>query len=581
MILILVYSSFGLLFGIALWSRFLGRRGLSEVLVEWLWVSLLIISLLAWEFIGKGNVVEVVIFDWFWVIDSSFSLRVGRVSGGMVILIELITSLVVWYSVGYMEGDRGRSRLLGLIIIFKLSMIILVTSSNLVTLFAGWEGVGVVSFGLITYWYTGLSNGRSGIQAMLMNKIGDLVLLVSLVWLYLELGSLDWGLVTEGLDGWIRLLIVVACVAKSGQVGLHLWLPNAMAAPTPISALLHSATMVTAGVYLGVVLGLGGKWIVLLSGYSLLAIGSLGLVEYDYKKIIAYSTGSQLGYMLVGVGLFEFDVGYFHLLVHAVFKSTLFLSSGLVLYVCSDEQDIRRLGGLVSVIPLGYIASLVGSVSLLGLPYLSGYYSKEGLLLRSLLVDYDGWWLLMIGVVVTAYYGVRVFYQVYLVTYRGDRLVLGGLSGDNQSMYWVLLIISQLAIIWGYLLVDCFSGGLVGSNICIIDSEGEGWVGDFVLIGVILGSWLGLQSWKWRKWWLFTFADSWGYDRCYKNLVSGLYYFGDRVVWRVGEKGLNEGLGGWGNWDLFVQGEEASDGLLVSYVIGGLVWFIIVFVVWC
>ncbi len=174
---------------------------------------------------------------------------------------------------------------------------------------------------------------------------------------------------------------------------------------------------------------------VVLSGYSLLLVGGLGLVENDYKRIVAYSTGSQLGYMLVGVSVGEVDLGYFHLLVHALFKSTLFLSSGLVLYACSDEQDLRRLGGLVGLVPLGYVASLVGTGSLLGLPYLGGYYSKEALVMGSLLVDYDGWWFLLVGVMVTSWYSVRVFVRVYGGVYKGDRRAFSNLETVNLSIY--------------------------------------------------------------------------------------------------------------------------------------------------
>ena len=569
MLLVLTYWSLGFVLSLFVWSKKLGREGIKSVLYKWLCVTPYLVILICIENILNGSKISYKVLDWLYVLDIPFVFEYNKLSSSMIILIELISTLVLWYISGYSFGDLGYVRLIGLVLGFKISMLWLVMGSNLLSLFVGWELVGIVSFGLIIYWYTSMSNSKSAIQAMLMNKVGDICILLVLFILYKVLGGVEITLVFVYFEeNWmflVYLMLLVGSFAKSGQIGLHFWLPNAMAAPTPISALLHSATMVTAGVYLSIITGLSSKYLILIGSYSLLVLGSFGLIEYDYKRTIAYSTGSQLAYMFVGVGLGLYTLSFFHLLVHAVFKSTLFLSSGLVLYVCSDEQDIRSLGGLKSLVPLGYMASVVGTLSILGFPFMGAYYSKEWLVLGSWLVDYDGWFLLVFGVLFTSYYSYRVFDRVYGGLTKLGKNVINEYSLESIPIYIVLFFMSQLVIYWGYLLTDIYNG-LIWGNDTYIMSEFVGWLNDIMVGLMVIGIMLTVYL---SKVWIYImekYYQSWGFEVIYKNCLVKVYTWSDKTVWRLSDKGINEGLFIWGWWSV-KKYKWYSHGLLYDYIL--------------
>lgn len=577
MLLTITYWSLAFSISLLIWSSKLGTKGITSVLYQWLYLIPLLLFLILCELIWNTNIISYVFVDWLYVLNIPFVFEYNIFSGSMVILIELVSALILYYISGYSINDLGYIRLQLLILLFKMSMLLLVLGNNLLSLFVGWELVGIVSFGLIIYWYASMSNSKSAIQAMLMNKIGDLTILLSLFMLYLNVGGVDIALIHIYFEkDWlftVYIMMLIGAFAKSGQIGLHFWLPNAMAAPTPVSALLHSATMVTAGVYLGIVLGLHSKYLILLGSYSLLILGSFGLIEYDYKKTIAYSTGSQLAYMLVGVGLGLYTLSFFHLLVHAIFKSTLFLSSGLVLYLCSDEQDIRKLGGLNSIIPLGYIASLVGTLSILGFPFMGAYYSKEWLILGGWLIDWDGWFLLVMGILFTSYYSYRVFNKVYSGIIKLNKSSLTTYSSDSIPMYLVLFGMGQLVIYWSYLLTDIYNGLLLGNDIYLM-GEFVGWLSDFMIMWMVLGI---LLTWLISKKLLYMmekYFRNWGFEYIYKSYLVFSYTLSDRLAWQFTDKGINEGLFVWGWWSLN-RFKYYSFGLLYDYIL--LIIFFIIF----
>jgi NADH-ubiquinone oxidoreductase chain 5 len=294
-----------------------------------------------------------------------------------------------------MEEDPYNVRFMSYLSLFTFFMLILVTASNLIQLFIGWEGVGICSYLLINFWYTRIGANKSSIMAVFVNKIGDISLLFAFAIIFQVFKSFDFSIIFSltllNLDDfysyllfYICFLMLIGAVAKSAQVGLHFWLPEAMEGPTPVSSLIHAATMVTAGVFLIVrssflfeEVPLILVWIAFFGSFTTFFGSTVGLFQYDIKKIIAYSTCSQLGYMFLSCGLSSYYNGMFHLINHAFFKALLFLTAGYIIHALSNEQDLRKMGGLLKKLPLASIMILIGSISLMGFPYTSGFFSKE------------------------------------------------------------------------------------------------------------------------------------------------------------------------------------------------------------
>ena len=448
----------------------------------------------------RTNEVRLVCFEWFGVslLDGSFGMRVDALSITMSFLVTFISSLVLLYSSEYMAYDNGYLRYCVYIGIFSFFMLVLVCANNMLMMFLGWEGVGIVSYLLISYWTTSLEGSKSSIQAVLVNRLGDISLLIGIIFIYLVLGSVNYDVILSCGDSNYLLFLgclfcLIGCFSKSAQVGLHMWLPNAMAAPTPISALLHAATMVTAGCYLIIRLSLLLdqssvllNLLVFIGGLSIIVAGSIGLVVNDIKKIIAYSTGSQLGYMVLGCGLSAYKVSMYHLLNHGFFKALLFLSAGVVIHGMQDEQDLRRYGGLRRVMPLAYSGFVIGSIALMGLPFLAGYYSKDVILeigmtsskYNSLLIGL-GYLVALIGAFLTALYSTRLLCIVFLSRSSSRREVLEGAEECGIGMSFPIIILSLGSIFVGYLsrdmLIGCgvayWSVSIVSLNDLSVDSE--------------------------------------------------------------------------------------------------------------
>jgi proton-translocating NADH-quinone oxidoreductase chain L len=351
-----------------------------------------------------------------------------------------------------------------------------VSSNNLLVLFLGWEGVGLCSYLLIGFWYTRAQAGKSATKAFLINKIGDLFLLSGISFIFsifhtIEFSSLS-GLLSYCpnyvLDT-AALLFFFGAVGKSAQVGLHTWLPDAMEGPTPVSALIHAATMVTAGVFLVIrcsfifeytpkILDLISFW----GGITALISGSIGTVQNDIKKIIAYSTCSQLGYMIVACGISVYNISLFHLFNHAFFKALLFLSAGSIIHILGDEQDIRKMGGFSSLSPFIYIAMTVASLALAGFPFLSGYYSKD-LIIESTISklwtsQQSIYYLIIISTAFTASYSLRLAEQVFWVDFNGFKSKIYMRASTTIIELLVLLFLAILSIISGYIFRDLFLG---------------------------------------------------------------------------------------------------------------------------
>lgn len=387
----------------------------------------------------------------------------------MLVLITSVSALVHIYSIGYMSGDPHIPRFLSYLSFFTFLMIILVTSDNYAQLFIGWEGVGLCSYLLINFWITRIKANKAAIKAMLLNRVGDIGLVLAMLMILKEFGSLNFtailGLlevleVSKGKITVISLLLFLGAVGKSAQLGLHTWLPDAMEGPTPVSALIHAATMVTAGVFL--ILRSGG----LIEGSSLALIvitilGSLtaffaavtGVVQNDLKRVVAYSTCSQLGYMVMVCGVSNYTVSLFHLLNHGGFKALLFLSAGSIIHAVGNEQDMRKMGGLVGRTPFTYIMIFIGSLSLIGFPYLTGFYSKD--LILELMYDkyyiLFAYWLGSVSVFFTAFYSVRLMFLTFIVNTNSRGEVFKGVREPSLTISLPLIVLALLSIFMGFL----------------------------------------------------------------------------------------------------------------------------------
>lgn len=408
-------------------------------------------------------------------------------------LVLFVSFLIHLYSIGYMVSDPHIIRFMSFLSLFTGFMIFLVLSSNLLQFFLAWEGIGICSYLLISFWYTRRMAVQSALEAVSFNRVGDMFFLVAICLLFIKFGSVDFREIFLGLvylkkldflrfDGFgfffdsqffyldiVNMLLFIGVMSKSAQLGLHVWLPDAMEGPTPVSALLHSSTMVVAGVFLLLRCAFLLEYslsvqiiISFIGAATAFFAASIGLVQHDIKKIIAYSTCSQLGYMVFICGLSGYAMSFYHLFNHAFFKSLLFLASGVVIHALSDEQDIRRMGGLANLLPFTYAVMLIGSFSLSGMPFLSGFFSKDGIIEFGF-SSYTtvGWFsslLTSLSAFLTSLYSVRLLYLVFLASPRYARFNASYAHDASDLMAIPLFLLAFFSIFSGYLFSDLFVG---------------------------------------------------------------------------------------------------------------------------
>jgi NADH-quinone oxidoreductase subunit L len=373
----------------------------------------------AWTWLTAGN------------FDAGLSLVVDPLSVTMMLIVSGVGGLIVLYSVGYMDGDPEERRYFAYMSLFVFSMLLLVQAGNFLLLLAGWGLVGLASYLLIGFWHERPAAVAAAKKAFVMNAFGDATMALAFFVLIWQTGTLDFGRAFAGAGGLsqtvvnlVALGLLGGAVAKSAQIPLHTWLPDAMEGPTPVSALIHAATMVTAGVYLIVrthpIFELAPSISDLAAGLgaiTLLVAGVIALVQTDIKRVIAYSTMSQIGYMFLGAGLGAYGNGMFHLMTHAFFKALLFMAAGLVIHHLANEQDIRKMGGLRKSMPRTYVAFLIGSLALVGIPPLSGFFSKDSILASALASGGYGRLLFaagLVGALLTGLYTFRLLFTVFL-----------------------------------------------------------------------------------------------------------------------------------------------------------------------
>ncbi|MHB1061575.1 MAG: NADH-quinone oxidoreductase subunit L [Thiobacillus sp.] len=497
-----------------LFGKLVGRTGAHVVTIAGVAVSL-IASVLVFQDVLAGHTFNGTVYTWMVLGDLRFEVGflIDALTVMMMLVVTFVSLMVHIYTIGYMQDDPGYQRFFSYISLFTFSMLMLVMSNNFLQLFFGWEAVGLVSYLLIGFWYTRETAIYANLKAFLVNRVGDFGFILGIGLVLAHFGSLDYAtvfamapsLANETITLWpdapwmlmtvIGILLFIGAMGKSAQFPLHVWLPDSMEGPTPISALIHAATMVTAGIFMVARMSplyelsdVALSFIMVIGAITALFMGFLGIVQNDIKRVVAYSTLSQLGYMTVALGASAYSVAVFHLMTHAFFKALLFLAAGSVIIAMHHNQDIRYMGGLKKYMPITWVTSLIGSLALIGTPFLSGFYSKETIIeavkLSHLPVADLAYWAVLIGVFVTAFYSFRMY---FLVFHGKERFHQGHAHGNEPDAHhdehhggkphetpWVItgpllaLALPSLAI--GYMTIEpMLFGDFFGSAIYVAD----------------------------------------------------------------------------------------------------------------
>ncbi|MFQ3306774.1 MAG: NADH-quinone oxidoreductase subunit L [Candidatus Midichloriaceae bacterium] len=440
------------------------------------------------------NVIHIKIFKWIDVscIIAYWSIYIDSLTSVMLCVVTFVSSLVHLYSIGYMSADKNKQRFMAYLSLFTFFMLILVVSDNFLQLFLGWEGVGLSSFLLISFWYEKKSASNAALKAFLVNRVGDIGLIIAIFLIALTFKSVEFQDIFsnvgkfENTSVWllgreffiidlICVFMFFGCMGKSAQIGLHVWLPDAMEGPTPVSALIHAATMVTAGVFLVVRCSLlfeysdvATNMITFVGAITCVFAASIALVQNDIKKIIAYSTCSQLGYMFIACGISAYPVAIFHLVTHAFFKALLFLGAGSVIHAVNNEQDIRKMGGLYKALPVTYILMWIGSLALAGIFPFAGYYSKDLILESAYLANnkfsFFAYNMGIVAALFTAFYSWRLIFLVFHNTSNMKKDQFKKVHESPKSMMIPMVLLAVGAIISGFVGEHVFDMGFSGSD---------------------------------------------------------------------------------------------------------------------
>jgi len=430
--------------------------------------------------------IVVPLFEWLSSGDliTEWSLRLDLLTSVMLVVVTSVSSLVHIYSIGYMSHDPHQTRFFAYLSLFTFAMLILVTSNNFLQLFFGWEGVGLASYLLIGFWHKKDSANSAAMKAFVVNRVGDFGFLIGLAILFFYTSSLDFDTIfsmneqlssnTFSIFNMDFNVLNTACfflfmgaMGKSAQLFLHTWLPDAMEGPTPVSALIHAATMVTAGIFLvarcSPLFEMSPSilsFITYIGASTAFFAATVALVQNDIKRIVAYSTCSQLGYMFVALGSGAYQIAIFHLFTHAFFKALLFLGSGSVIHAVSDEQDIRKMGGLYKLIPFTWIVMLIGTLGLTGAPLLSGYYSKDGIIEAAFVSQTEGhfyaFYLLVFSALLTSFYSWRLIFLTFNGKSNISTEIFSKIHESPKVMLFPLIVLSILTIFSGIYFVDYF-----------------------------------------------------------------------------------------------------------------------------
>jgi len=632
-LLIILFPFFGFL-GAAGFGRFLGFRG-AAFFTTTLVIQSALLSIIAFYEIGIcGSPCFIQCTSWFQseMFDASWGFLFDSLTATMLVVVTFISSLVHIYSIAYMGEDQHLPRFMSYLSLFTFFMLMLVTSDNFIQMFFGWEGVGLASYLLINFWFTRLQANKSAIKAMLMNRVGDFGLALGIMAIFSLFKTVDFATVfacahslspkihtfsfctfewqSNPLD-LIGILLFIGAIGKSAQLGLHTWLPDAMEGPTPVSALIHAATMVTAGVFLlartSPLFEFAPQALCIVTCVGAMTsffAATTGIVQNDLKRVIAYSTCSQLGYMVFACGLSHYSVGVFHLMNHAFFKALLFLSAGSVIHALADEQDMRKMGGIVQLLPFTYAMMLIGSLALIGFPFLTGFYSKDVILevayAKYTLSGNFAYWLGTISALCTSYYSFRLLFLTFLgsspnlnkkslISFTQEK------SHHDAPIYMAipLILLAFGSIFVGYLAKDMMIGigtdfwgnalFLLPQNTVFIESE---YIPQYIkmipLFFGIFGAFIAytinikksfitykLKTGLLRNLYIF-FNKRWLFDKIYNDFFVGpSLQFGYEISFRTLDKGFIEIIGPTGiarSLNLFVKHlSQLQSGFLFHY----------------
>ncbi len=526
--------------------------------------------------------------DWGFLFDSLTVV--------MCCVVTFVSSIVHLYSTEYMAYDPHLPRFMSYLSLFTFFMLILVTADNFIQMFVGWEGVGLCSYLLINFWFTRIQANKAAIKAMVLNRIGDFGLVVGILIVFVEYKAVDYATVFAitpifkdklfnflifdfDLISIICFFLFVGAVGKSAQLGLHTWLPDAMEGPTPVSALIHAATMVTAGVFLIArtsplfeytpsILNL----VTIAGACTAFFAATVGLVQNDLKRVIAYSTCSQLGYMVFACGLSNYSVGIFHLVNHAFFKALLFLGAGSIIHAVADEQDMRKMGGLKNLIPFTYSMMVIGSLALIGFPFLAGFYSKDVILEvaygKYTIEGHFSYVLGSVGAFLTAFYSTRLIYLTFLSSPNGYKSVICAAYDSSYQISASLFFLAIPSVLIGFYAKDMFIGfgsDFWGNAVFIstehmnrVDSEFVTHIYKILPVFLsLLGSTLSFLLYLFgskvliqlkmsilgKKAYTF-FNKKWFFDKVYNEYISQLFFtMSYTITYKIVDRGIIEVFG--------------------------------------
>ena len=469
-------------------GKYIGDR-ISEIITSlFVSISAVLALLVFYQVITQGYENNIVIASWLHSgsLNVNWSIKIDALSAVMLVVVTLISSLVHIYSIGYMSQDPHKPRFMAYLSLFTFAMLTLVTSDNFLQLFFGWEGVGLCSYFLIGFWYKKDSANSAAIKAFIVNRVGDFGFALGIFLIFYLFGTVNYnevfqqipqnlnnklsflGLHINSID-LICILLFIGAMGKSAQIFLHTWLPDAMEGPTPVSALIHAATMVTAGVFLVVRCSpifeysqLTLNIITFVGMSTAFFAATVALVQNDIKKIIAYSTCSQLGYMFFAAGVGAYNVAMFHLFTHAFFKALLFLGSGSVIHSFKDEQNINQMGGIWKKLPYTWVLMIIGTLALTGFPFLSGFYSKDAIIEYAYLRgNTAGYYAVVVGIftaLLTSIYSWRLIFKTFHGTYNNKKLKINTMHESPFVMLTPLIILAIGAIFAGYFFKELFIG---------------------------------------------------------------------------------------------------------------------------
>ena len=585
-------------FSAGLFGRYIGPKGSTIITTSCLFLAFLCSFFAFYEVALLGCVVYIKLIPWIdsEVLNVDWGFLFDTLTTVMCCVVTFISFLVHLYSIEYMAADPHLSRFMSYLSLFTFFMLILVTADNFVQMFVGWEGVGLCSYLLINFWFTRIQANKAAIKAMIMNRIGDFGLVLGILIIFVTYKAVDYATVFAltplvcdmkinflnfecDILTLIGIFLLIGAVGKSAQLGLHTWLPDAMEGPTPVSALIHAATMVTAGVFLiarcspifeyaPFVLEI----ITILGACTAFFAATVGLLQNDLKRVIAYSTCSQLGYMVFACGLSNYSVGIFHLANHAFFKALLFLGAGSIIHAVADEQDMRKMGGLKNLIPFTYSMIVIGSLALIGFPFLTGFYSKDLILEvafgKFTAPGHFSYYLGTIGAFCTAFYSTRLLYLTFIAKPAGYRTVICYAYDSSYNICIALGILAIPSIFIGYFTKDMIVGlgtDFWGTAIYVAPENMNMFDAEFInqfykLLPVnlsLLGTFLAFTLYRFRSKLLFKLKISligkkiynflnkkWFFDKVYNEQIGQFFFnFGYSVSYKIVDRGIFEILG--------------------------------------